>query len=90
MEAALLLEHRPPFNRAGVWPSAAWWLAVRDDDGWLHLKLTREQGGEQTGEHYGPLPGNFRTGFGPLARCLYHGMHRASQWWDFPAGLLGP
>ena len=86
MEAALLLEHRPPFNRAGVWPSAAWWLAVRDDGGWLHLELTREP----TGDHYGPLPGNFRTVFGPLARCLYHGMHPASQWWDFPVGLLNP
>ena len=90
MEAALLLEHRPPFNRAGVWPSSAWWLAVREEGGWLHLELTREPEGAQTGEHYGPLPGSFRAVFGPLARCLYLGMHPASRWWDFPVGLLNP
>ncbi len=90
MEAALLLEHRPPFNRAGVWPSATWWLALKDDGGWLHLELTREPEGKQTGEHYGPLPGSFRAAFGPLARCLFLAMHPASKWWDFPVGLLSP
>lgn len=28
LEATLLLEHRPPFNRAGVWQGAPWWLRV--------------------------------------------------------------
>ena len=90
MEAALLLEHRPPFNRAGVWPSSSWWLAVKAEGGWLHLELTREPQGAEAGDHYGPLPGNFRVVFGPLARCLYHGMHPGSRWWDFPVGLLDP
>ena len=90
MEAALLLEHRPPFTRAGVWPSAAWWLGVKDISGWMHLELKRESEGAPTGENYGPLPGNFRAVFGPLARCLYHGMHPSSKWWDFPVGLLNP
>ena len=89
-EAVLLLEHRPPFNRAGVWPSAAWWLGVKDISGWLHLELKRESEGAPTGQNYGPLPGNFRAVFGPLARCLYHGMHPSSKWWDFPVGLLNP
>lgn len=42
LEARLLLEHRPPFNRAGVWPSAEWWLEVRvEDENRLHLRMTR-------------------------------------------------
>lgn len=90
MEAGLLLEHRPPFNRAGVWPSATWWLAVKHEEGRLHLDLTREPEGGPTTELYGPLPGNFQGVFGPLARCLYHGMHPSAQWWDFPVGLLKP
>lgn len=29
LERVLLLEHRPPFNRAGVWQGPPWWLCVR-------------------------------------------------------------
>lgn len=28
LEAALLIEHRPPFNRAGVWQGEPWWLRI--------------------------------------------------------------
>ena len=54
------------------------------------MELTREPEGAQTGKYYGPLPGSFRAVFGPLARCLFLGMHPASKWWDFPVGLLNP
>ena len=54
---------------------AAWWLAIKDDVGWLPLKLSREP----EGEHYAPLPGNFRAVFGPMARCLFLGMRPASK-----------
>lgn len=29
LEAELLLKHRPPFNRAGVWRGPPWWLRTR-------------------------------------------------------------
>lgn len=47
LEASLLLEHRPPFNRAGVWPSAEWWLEVRvESETRLHLRMSRTPGSE--------------------------------------------
>jgi hypothetical protein len=53
---------------------AAWWLAIKDDVGWLPLKLSREP----EGEHYAParqLPGGVRTAGG----CLFLGMRPASK-----------
>ena len=33
LERILLLEHRPPFNRAGVWQGDPWWLNVKIEAG---------------------------------------------------------
>jgi hypothetical protein len=78
LETALLLEHRPPFNRAGVWPAAEAWLG-------------NHQGPEAgPGDWIGPLPGRFRSAFASLTRCLFRVMNPDAGWWDFPSGLLGP
>ena len=64
-ESVLLLEHHPPFNRAGVWKGDPWWLKAEASDGVLHLELKREEDG------FGPLPSAFRFIYGSLVRCLY-------------------
>tara|TARA_Y100001934_G_scaffold70318_1_gene87336 strand:- start:3449 stop:4315 length:867 start_codon:yes stop_codon:yes gene_type:complete len=41
-ENALLREHRPRFNRANVWPWAAVYIGVREEDERVHLRVGRE------------------------------------------------
>jgi len=64
-ERVLLLKRRPPFNRAGVWAGAPWWLAGEVTGNALHLRLGRDK------EGLGPLPPSFRYVFGSLVRCLH-------------------
>lgn len=73
-EARLLLEHRPPFNRAGVWQGDPWWLELAwgEESGgnsWLRWKLTRGKAGPEGAA--GPLPAGFRVAFGSALRCLH-------------------
>jgi hypothetical protein len=84
-ERVLLLEHRPPFNRAGVWQGDPWWLAAEERDGYLFLDLTREQ---REGRH-GPLPSSFRYVFGSLVRCVYRLALPERSLADFPHGITG-
>ena len=37
LERVLLLEHRPPFNRAGVWKGDPWWLKIEAASDRLNL-----------------------------------------------------
>lgn len=92
LEAVLLREHRPPFNRAGVWPVADAWLGLGTEEGQLELRLAKKEpeAEDWTGEWIGPLPGRFRRAFAPLTRCLFRVLHPESDWWDFPSRLLGP
>ncbi len=64
-ESELLLERRPPFNRAGVWAGDPWWLAAGAEDGLLRLRLSRGP------EEHGPFPPAFRHAFAALARSVY-------------------
>lgn len=64
-EAELLLERRPPFNRAGVWTGDPWWLVAGEDAGMLRLRLSRGR------EEFGPFPPAFRHAFAALARSVY-------------------
>jgi len=64
-ERELLLERRPPFNRAGVWIGPPWWLVGEPGDRMLRLHLSREPLG------IGPLPPSFRHLFGALARNVH-------------------
>lgn len=84
LERILLLEHRPPFNRAGVWQGDPWWLIVEARPGKIRLEL----GGEKNGT--GPLPPGFRHVFGSLVRCLYRAAFPALPVSQYPHGLFNP
>jgi hypothetical protein len=68
LEAALLLQHRPPFNRAGVWQPPPWWLRLESQHGMLKTELLREPA--QDPNVIGPLPSGFRYVHAALFRCL--------------------
>lgn len=80
-ERELLLERRPPFNRAGVWVGSPWWLTHELDPGVLRLQLTRESDG------VGPLPPSFRYAFGALARCVFRALRPEIPFQLYPHGL---
>lgn len=82
LERVLLLEHRPPFNRAGVWLGDPWWLSIEVQEGSLHLSLSREE------EGVGPLPSGFRHVLGAMARCLYRMAFFDRSLADYPHRLF--
>jgi len=84
LERILLLAHRPPFNRAGVWQGDPWWLSMNVEIGGLMLRLQREAspGG------LGPLPGVSRHILGTLVRNLLRVANPTWKLSDFPCGLM--
>lgn len=86
LEARLLLEHSPPFNRAGVWQPPPWWLILSTAENGLRLKLCREAETDNT-PALGPLPSGFRYTFAALMRCLYRWQWPAVDWWGLPHGM---
>lgn len=99
LEAGLLLEHRPSFNRAGVWPAPVWWLRVEVAERILGLRISPKMETDSgAGENPAPsavreiwngaLSRRMRRGFPALARCLYRVMHVDGGIWEMPVGLL--
>ena len=84
LERFLLLEHRPPFNRAGVWKGDPWWLKIEAGTDRINLELVREEIG------IGPLPSSFRYVFGSLVRCIYRASLPSAPLSSYPHGLFGP
>jgi hypothetical protein len=84
-ERVLLLEHRPPFNRAGVWKGDPWWLAVEVETGYLTLRLQREA----TPGSLGPLLPAARHRLGTVVRALLRLAWPTWRLSDFPRGLMG-
>ncbi len=82
MERDLLLEHRPSFNRAGVWKGDPWWLSVQNDDQRMAVNLTRAE------SEIGPLPPSFRYALASLIRCLFRVMHPDLPMSVYPHGLF--
>ncbi len=90
-ERTLLLEHRPPFNRAGVWAPPPWWVVILQDADTetFSLRLSREEP-EADVSAAGPLPGAFRYTFAALVRCVLRWHRRDMEWWHLPCGMAGP
>ncbi|MCF7786765.1 MAG: GIY-YIG nuclease family protein [Prosthecobacter sp.] len=86
LERILLLAHRPPFNRAGVWLGDPWWLSMNVEVGGLTLSLQREAspGG------LGPLPRASRHLMGTIVRNLLRIANPTWKLSDFPSGLMAP
>ncbi|MDB6004586.1 MAG: polymerase epsilon subunit, partial [Prosthecobacter sp.] len=82
LEAKLLLEHRPPFNRAGVWQGPPWWLKIEVSADRLVLALSRDEGGT------GPHPSGFRYVVGSLVRCLYRASAPSAPLSAYPHGMF--
>jgi hypothetical protein len=87
LEKTLLLENRPPFNRAGVWQPPPCWITIMARDGKLHAELTREPAGRRC---IGPLPSSFRYTFSALMRCTWRWLHPGVPLWGFPPGITKP
>ncbi|MBV6500081.1 MAG: UvrABC system protein C [Prosthecobacter sp.] len=83
-ERLLLWEHRPPFNRAGVWKGDPWWLVMEVEASHLTLRLLREA----TPGSLGPLPPTSRHHLSALVRALLRLAHPDWQLADFPRGLM--
>jgi hypothetical protein len=79
-EAALLREHRPPFNRAGVWQGAPWWLSLRHEGRLCEWRVTAEPA------ELGPFRPVLRHVMPSLLRCLLHAVQPERLLRDFPAG----
>lgn len=103
LERVLLLEHRPPFNRAGVWPGSPWWIQLRWWSGALELRLLGtpppvepDPGSSPSGDAAkplldsvaGPLPAAFRHAHASLLRCVMRLLHPARSLERYPLGLL--
>ena len=89
LEARLLLEHAPPFNRAGVWQPPPRWLCLKLLPGLADFHLTREPD-ETFGVCIGPVPSAFRYTLGSLLRLLHRALHPHMPWWSLPHGLASP
>lgn len=85
-ERLLLLEHRPPFNRAGVWQGPPWWLALELQEGALRIALSREAGEGRLG----PFAPALRHALG----CAVRGLLRVSfphlRLGDYPHRVIAP
>jgi len=82
LERVLLLEHRPPFNRAGVWKGDPWWLKIESVSDRLNLELVREE------NDTGPHPPAFRYVLGSLVRCMYRAALPSAPLSAYPHGVF--
>ncbi len=82
LERVLLLEHRPPFNRAGVWKGDPWWLKIDATSDKLNLELVREE------SDTGPHPPTFRYVLGSLVRCMFRASLPSTPLSAYPHGIF--
>jgi len=88
LEASLLLERRPPFNRAGVWKGPPWHFVVGVQEGHLHVRLTRQVSDQAEG--IGPLSSSFRYVHASLMRWTFRLLNPTATLAGYPIGLLAP
>lgn len=85
-EKELILEHRPRFNRAGVWRAPDWWLVSHEAAAHSRVfTLVREPLSETVSK--GPFPSSFPYVWAALVRVLWRERypHHSVQHW--PAGF---
>lgn len=83
-ERVLLLERRPPFNRAGVWKGDPWWLAMTCEGAALRLRLTHEA--EESS--FGPFPASARYALASMLRVVLRVTHPHLPISAFPFGSM--
>ncbi len=83
-ERILLLTHRPPFNRAGVWQGDPWWLSWQADGGVVRLELSRDP----SDAGIGPLVPGCRYVLASLLRCWLRTLNHDWTIANFPHGLM--
>jgi len=90
MERMLLLECKPPFNRAGVWVGEPWYFKVglHNIPRRISVELSRHSEASEGVQVYGPLPSSFRYVHASLVRCLYRHWLPDLPLWQYPLGLL--
>jgi hypothetical protein len=86
LERVLLLEKRPPFNRAGVWSGYPWWLTTIASDDGIEVRLMRQPLSQCA--CIGPLPSGFRHVYGSLMRCTHRLLYPHLHFAAYPLGLL--
>lgn len=86
-EAELLLKHRPPFNRAGVWIPPPVWLALWSGETMFHAEIVNQP--PATGRAIGPLPSSFRYVVSIAMRMIYRLCYLSANPWEFPLGMMG-
>jgi len=74
-ENQLLREHRPPFNRVGVYPKAYSFIEIAACDEGFRIALKQEP----IGNCFGAFKGNARGGFAALARLLWSSIYGKSH-----------
>jgi len=89
-ERELLLEHRPPFNRAGVWRAAPWWLLMEAQEDGLRLWVKRAESVdvESPVACFGPYGASFPYIYAALIRAALRRSRPGLRVLDFPCGLL--
>lgn len=85
LERVLLLERRPPFNRAGVWKGAPWYLELQTQGGAIHLELSREAAEGRLG----PFAPAFRHALGSIVRCLMRATFPTLRMAEYPHRMIG-
>jgi hypothetical protein len=83
LEKSLLLEHRPPFNRAGVWIPSPWWVWFEADGDRLLAGICREPRAGAIGS----LPASFRYTFASLLRAIFRWQWPETHWSQLPCGM---
>jgi excinuclease UvrABC nuclease subunit len=83
-EARLLLQLKPRFNRAGVWPRKAWFLTWRFAGQTLELSLHEVP--PLGWERFGPLGGQAPYLHGALVRLLWLALHPQTSFNGLPHG----
>ncbi len=94
-ERLLLLEHKPPFNRAGVWVGEPWWLEITvaaETCATVPVQLELHRAAptpqERPNQILGPFPAGIRHRLSHLLRCCLRWHCPDLEMTNFPFGIF--